>query len=234
MFASGRPHYPKRKGDYSVKEGDVYRHADYPEFHVAPFPGCHTVYDVFEYAVDKNGNRNALGTRELIQTTEVVDPKDPAGRMVEKLVLGAYKWITFREAHRVVTNIGSGLVNITGLQPKDKVIIYADTKAEWQLTAQALFRQNATVVTIYATLGPEGVEHGAFLSPTLFLAVVFFYMYMYISTQRTVARVSTTVMRLFRSHLSHAIFDRDPSCAKIASHPIHDLPALRQDRYFFF
>ena len=39
-------------------------------------------------------------------------------------------------------------------------MIYADTKMEWQLAAQAVFSQNCTVVTIYATLGAEGVEHG--------------------------------------------------------------------------
>jgi acyl-CoA synthetase (AMP-forming)/AMP-acid ligase II len=31
---------------------------------------------------------------------------------------------------------------------------------EWQLAAQAAFSQGCSVVTIYATLGPEGVEHG--------------------------------------------------------------------------
>lgn len=33
-------------------------------------------------------------------------------------------------------------------------------REEWQLAAQAAFSQNCSVVTIYATLGPEGVEHG--------------------------------------------------------------------------
>ena len=31
---------------------------------------------------------------------------------------------------------------------------------EWQLAAQAVFARGCSVVTIYATLGPEGVEHG--------------------------------------------------------------------------
>ena len=40
------------------------------------------------------------------------------------------------------------------------MVIYADTKMEWQLAAQAVFARGCSVVTIYATLGPEGVEHG--------------------------------------------------------------------------
>ena len=64
--------------------------------------------------------------------------------------------MTFREASERVSAIASGLVDLAGLKPQDKVIIYADTKRDWQLTAQACFRMNLTVVTIYATLGEDG------------------------------------------------------------------------------
>ena len=47
-----------------------------------------------------------------------------------------------------------------GLGPGCKAVVYAETKADWQVAAQACFRQSATVVTIYATLGEEGVSHG--------------------------------------------------------------------------
>lgn len=39
-------------------------------------------------------------------------------------------------------------------------VIGSSYREEWQLAAQAAFSQNCSVVTIYATLGPEGVEHG--------------------------------------------------------------------------
>jgi len=163
LMAKSRPHYKKRKGAYSVAcegtTGDVavWRNADRKDFHVEPFPGCDTVHKVFEYACEKNGNRNAMGERRLIQrTTE----KGPDGREVEKLNLGEYEWMTFRDARARVDAIAAGLVDLAGLKPQDKVIIYADTKRDWQLTAQACFRMNLTVVTIYATLGEDGVQHG--------------------------------------------------------------------------
>jgi long-chain acyl-CoA synthetase len=73
----------------------------------------------------------------------------------EKLTLSEYKWSTFKEVKRRVTNVASGLVDFAGIKPGDRVVIYADTKMEWQLAAQAAFSQNCSVVTIYATLGPE-------------------------------------------------------------------------------
>jgi len=47
-----------------------------------------------------------------------------------------------------------------GVQPKDKVVIFAETRAEWMIAAHGLFKQNCTIATIYATLGEDGVIHG--------------------------------------------------------------------------
>ena len=71
-LTGNRPYYPARKGPYSVYDvattGDfVWRNADAVELADTPFAGCHTVYDVFEYAVDKNGNRPAMGERDVVK-----------------------------------------------------------------------------------------------------------------------------------------------------------------------
>jgi|TARA_B110000008_G_scaffold267018_2_gene293763 long-subunit acyl-CoA synthetase (AMP-forming) len=162
-----RPRYKKRRGAYSTRtrasaDGAVARwhNADLPHakaFRVEPFEGCGTVHEVFEYAVKRHASRPALGERDVEETTKTTTSD---GREVEKLRLGGYKWMTFREASERVSAIASGLVDLAGLKPQDKVIIYADTKRDWQLTAQACFRMNLTVVTIYATLGEDGVKHG--------------------------------------------------------------------------
>ena len=156
----GRPHYPERKGEYSVRSKAsnglaVWSNADRPsDFSTTPFPGCETVFDVFNYAVRVNGSRPAVGERKIINT-------ETDAKGFEKLHLSdKYDWLTFAQLNEKVANVSSGLINTCGLKPKDKVIIYADTKADWMITAQACFRTNASVVTIYATLGAEGVEHG--------------------------------------------------------------------------
>ena len=45
-------------------------------------------------------------------------------------------------------------------QPQDRVIIYAETQREWMLAAQGAFSQSLQVVTVYATLGEEGLIYG--------------------------------------------------------------------------
>ena len=71
-LTGNRPHYERRKGSYSLYDvtstGDrVYRNADVEDLAETPFAGCHTIYDVFEYAISKNGNRQAMGEREIIK-----------------------------------------------------------------------------------------------------------------------------------------------------------------------
>ena len=58
--------------------------------------------------------------------------KDSNGREVEKLHLGKYKWMTYAELGSRVEDVAAGMVAFSGLKPHDKVIIYADTKADWQ------------------------------------------------------------------------------------------------------
>ena len=156
----GRPYYPERKGEYSTRSKTsnglaVWSNADRPsDFSTTPFPGCETVTDVFNYAVRVNGSRPAVGERRIINT-------ETDAKGFEKLHLSdKYDWLTFAQLNEKVANVSSGLINSCGLKPKDKVIIYADTKADSMITAQACFRTNAAVVTIYATLGAEGVQHG--------------------------------------------------------------------------
>ena len=43
-----------------------------------PFPGCDTIYEVFQYALKRNGNRPALGTREHIKART-----QPEGRLYD-------------------------------------------------------------------------------------------------------------------------------------------------------
>ena len=38
--------------------------------------------------------------------------------------------------------------------------MYAETRAEWYVTAQACFKQSFPVVTLYTNLGDEAVQHG--------------------------------------------------------------------------
>ena len=110
---SDRPFYPSRDGPYSIPEtaptGEtVWRNADEPTLADTPYAGCHTVYDVFEFAIARNGGRPAMGER-AIERSEMVEG-------FEKLTLSEYKWSTFTQVKQRVGNVASGLADLASLK----------------------------------------------------------------------------------------------------------------------
>lgn len=47
-----------------------------------------------------------------------------------------------------------------GIQPGTKVVLFAETRPEWIISAYACFRINIPVVTLYSTLGIEALAFG--------------------------------------------------------------------------
>ncbi|CAN7992988.1 unnamed protein product, partial [Ixodes hexagonus] len=116
------------------------------------FKDCETVDALFRKVVKLHSNRACLGTRLVKgQTREVVD-----GKTIIKYDLGEYRWKTYKEVETKVDEIGRGLASI-GIGPETRLIIFAETREEWMLTALACFRRRIIVCTIYATLGDEGI-----------------------------------------------------------------------------
>ena len=79
--------------------------------------------------------------------------------MFKKLHLGDYQWINYTEADKIITDFGSGLLQL-GLSQRDTVSIYGETRQEWLLAALGAFSQNLAVSTLYTNLGSEAVSHG--------------------------------------------------------------------------
>lgn len=91
--------------------------------------------------------------------------------------MGEYNWLSAAEVHEKVGRIASGLKNIVGNDCRVssslilklmsftdslsfemvsfQAVIFSETRADWIITAFALFRINIPVVTVYATLGEE-------------------------------------------------------------------------------
>lgn len=67
--------------------------------------------------------------------------------------------MTYREFNEKVDLVGRALMFL-GVRPRQNVCILAETRVEWMLSAQACLRLNIPVVTLYATLGEEGIIHG--------------------------------------------------------------------------
>jgi len=119
------------------------------------YDGKRTVDEVFALTVKKNSNRRCLGTRELLSEEDI---KQPDGKVHKKAVYGKYQWQTFTEVYERIKKVADGLALI-GMKPKQKIAIFLETKAEWMIAIQACFRNNYPVVTVYATLGEDGIKH---------------------------------------------------------------------------
>ncbi|KAF0888463.1 hypothetical protein E2562_014270 [Oryza meyeriana var. granulata] len=117
--------------------------------------GVTTLAELFEQSCKEYVHMPLLGTRKLISREEELSPD---GRSFEKLHLGEYDWKCYAEVFKSACNFASGLIRL-GHQKSERVAIFAETRAEWQIALQACFRQNITVVTIYASLGEEALCH---------------------------------------------------------------------------
>eukprot|EP00249_Psilotum_nudum_P022169 c28401_g1_i4 orf=467-2566(+) len=156
----------KSKSDKKVKErgvsvkvggdpGITKRNHRFLKLLESPWEGAVTLAALFEQACQQHPSRPLLGTREVI-SKEVEINKD--GRPFEKVTLGRYVWTTYLKAFERACNFASGLVAL-GHQKGEMCAIFAETRAEWIIALQGCFRQNISVVTIYASLGEDALVH---------------------------------------------------------------------------
>jgi len=117
---------------------------------------CSTMAETWDWAVKQYKSANLLGTRDVVGEDDEVQPN---GQIFRKLILGGYRWLNYEDADQMVDNVGRGL-RVLGLAPGQPVCVFADTRSEWLITAQACFRHSFPVVTLYTNLGEEAVEHG--------------------------------------------------------------------------
>ena len=96
-----------------------------------------TVIDLLNDSCDKFGPKNCLGTRRVVKVT----PGTFNGRPVKKVTKeDDYRWLTFEQARLEVGKVSKGLSSLCKTRFGDKVMILADTKAEWMITALSSFQ----------------------------------------------------------------------------------------------
>lgn len=136
----------------------TYRNVDPPgEVHIKMLQNnIDTLEKMFKYVTKIHQTKRCLGTRDILGEE---DEMQDNGRVFKKYKMGEYKWRSFIETERQCSFFGKGMREI-GVKPRDKVVLFAETRAEWMIAAHGLFKQSCSVVTIYATLGEDGVTHG--------------------------------------------------------------------------
>ncbi|KAJ4827255.1 Long chain acyl-CoA synthetase 8 [Turnera subulata] len=135
--------------------GYAVRNARIPDLAEVPWKGATTMAALFEQSCKKYSRERFLGTRKLI-SRDFVTASD--GRKFEKLHLGEYQWQTYGQVYDRACSFASGLIAL-GHSEDTRAAIFAETRAEWLTALQGCFRQNITVVTIYASLGEDALIH---------------------------------------------------------------------------
>ncbi|CAN1127974.1 Long chain acyl-CoA synthetase 8 [Linum perenne] len=149
---------PKQRGipvEVGGEPGYAIRNARVPELIESPWEGATTMAALFEQSCKKYSQQRCLGKRKLVDK-EFITASD--GRKFEKLHLGDYEWETYGQVFDRASNFASGLIGL-GHDLGSRAAIFAETRAEWYIAFQGCFRQNITVVTIYASLGEDALIH---------------------------------------------------------------------------
>lgn len=108
------------------------------------------------YAAKIHDDKICLGTRKILKEE---DETQANGKVFKKYIMGEYEWRTFSDVESSANNFGRGLREL-GHEARQNTVIFAETRAEWMIAAHGCFKQNFPIVTIYATLGDDGVIHG--------------------------------------------------------------------------
>jgi len=103
-----------------------------------------------------------LGYRPLVrmesETRKVETKTGTAEKIFQIPVCKDYTFLTYQQAEELIDQFASGLRDL-GVEPKDHISIYAETKKEWMISMMAALTQNVCVVTVYATLGADALPH---------------------------------------------------------------------------
>ena len=115
-----------------------------------------TIGEAWNWAVKTYTCKPALGTREILKEEDEIQK---SGKVFKKYNLGDYRWQTYEDVDYNADYLGRGLRSLN-LNHGQNICIFADTRAEWFITAQACFKQGYPIVTLYTNLGDEAIVHG--------------------------------------------------------------------------
>jgi len=115
-----------------------------------------TMEKMLSHVVGKFEERQCLGTREIFNEEKEVQPD---GKVHTKYNLGDYHWRSYRDFGDQAEKFGRGLREI-GVESKQRVVMFAESRAEWMVAAYGCFQHSMSIVTLYTNLGDDGITHG--------------------------------------------------------------------------
>lgn len=117
---------------------------------------CETIDQIMRKCIETYTDKRCMGFRKVLK--EEYQPQPDGKVFLKKTLADDYTWLSYTQVGERIDCISRGLL-LSGVKPGDKVIIFMETRMEWMMTAQALYRLGGCLATVYATLGDEGVCH---------------------------------------------------------------------------
>jgi len=154
------PIHPDKVG---AKEGAPRRNIKFADSLVVRPDGIETVPQLMRDAATKFGEHRCFGVRRVIKYEKKQVKTMVEGKEVEKTHtipwMSDYEWRTINEVMRDIKDFGFGITRGTSspLEFDNTVAIYASTRPEWQISAQACMTHGLVVTTCYPTLGVEAL-----------------------------------------------------------------------------
>jgi long-chain acyl-CoA synthetase len=112
-----------------------------------------TIPRLFFDAVDRYGEMPCQQYKGGVHDRALVD-----GGIVAPAPDGAYADLSYRDVSDIVKRLAVGFREV-GVDPEDRVSIYADTRMEWAQADLALMSAGAVVTTVYTESSVPQVEH---------------------------------------------------------------------------
>ncbi|XP_077241699.1 long chain acyl-CoA synthetase 6, peroxisomal-like [Tasmannia lanceolata] len=143
-FVSGQGYSAVLPEKLQSGKWNVYRSARNPLKLVSRFPDhpdIGTLHDNFVHAVETYQDFKYLGTRNRVDGT-----------------VGEYKWMTYGEAGKARSAIGSGLI-YHGIPKGACIGLYFINRPEWMIVDHACSAYSFISVPLYDTLGPDAVKY---------------------------------------------------------------------------
>lgn len=157
-------HKEASQKDGSTKRSILIRNKDLA---TTPHESIKTLFDVLLHGSKVfPASKLLFGSREtdqiITEQKEVVEKvhgvesvKTKTWKYAQK---SAYKWLTYRDALKLATELGSGLKKL-GLAKGDKVSLFASTSKEWMIMAYASYSQSLCITTAYDNLGLDALVY---------------------------------------------------------------------------
>ena len=111
-----------------------------------------TLPRLFEDSAARNEDREAQRYKGGVYDRSLVDSALPAAAP------GEFRSLTYGELRRIVRTLAAGFRDL-GLQPGQRVGIFADTRMEWAQSDLALLAAGGVVTTVYKKSSPDQVRH---------------------------------------------------------------------------